>query len=323
MLLQGDGGIYSCVRGQGVNPFYYGNIFNDSISQIMQTASQKISVVHKKYGFHEDCQRCHYLHHCKTGCAFVKNETRVGKSYTCALQKQIYEDYPEKYPVLASEMAQKKYVHGYILNMHPNLLSKVSTVKGHPEVILSSDLYEEKNALREIIANDPILISLYSEDGFLIEIDGVREALESPLLKTQRKIYSLCSDQCVVLYIKKSLFDVNCKDLVRNNLMLQMLRDTFVVYGDEQRKKQEHTFNYQRFFNQLNECDLNGDAYMLYDLMGLLRLNSESFLAGVINNLFVTTQYLREYHYVKQKENAFYHIQAINLPFQNFEFYWL
>jgi len=38
--------------------------------------------------------------------------------------------------------------------------------------------------------------------------------------------------------------------------------------------------------------------------------------------LFVTTGQLREYHYQKQKNNAFYHIQAINLPFQNFEFYW-
>ena len=38
------------------------------------------------------------------------------------------------------------------------------------------------------------------------------------------------------------------------------------------------------------------------------------------NNLFFTTFFLREYHYQKQRGNAFYHIQAINLPFQNFEF---
>jgi len=30
-----------------------------------------------------------------------------------------------------------------------------------------------------------------------------------------------------------------------------------------------------------------------------------------------------DYHYRKQKENAFYHIQAINLPFQNLEFFYL
>ena len=41
------------------------------------------------------------------------------------------------------------------------------------------------------------------------------------------------------------------------------------------------------------------------------------------NNIFFTTSSLRDYHYVKQKNNAYYHIQAINLPFQNIEFYYL
>ena len=41
------------------------------------------------------------------------------------------------------------------------------------------------------------------------------------------------------------------------------------------------------------------------------------------NNLFVTTSDLRDVHYQKQKNNAYYHIDAINLPFQNIEFYLL
>ena len=41
------------------------------------------------------------------------------------------------------------------------------------------------------------------------------------------------------------------------------------------------------------------------------------------NNIFFTTSSLRDYHYTKQKNNAYYHIQAINLPFQNIEFYYL
>ena len=41
------------------------------------------------------------------------------------------------------------------------------------------------------------------------------------------------------------------------------------------------------------------------------------------NNLFFTTTALRDYHYTKQKNNAYYHIQAINLPFQNIEFYYI
>ncbi len=59
------------------------------------------------------------------------------------------------------------------------------------------------------------------------------------------------------------------------------------------------------------------------DLGGVLHLHSALYRPGVSNNLFVTTQSLREYHYQKQKNNAFYHIQAINLPFQNFEFYYV
>ena len=41
------------------------------------------------------------------------------------------------------------------------------------------------------------------------------------------------------------------------------------------------------------------------------------------NNIFFTTTSLRDYHYSKQKNNAYYHIQSINLPFQNMEFYYI
>ena len=48
-----------------------------------------------------------------------------------------------------------------------------------------------------------------------------------------------------------------------------------------------------------------------------------SFSKDNTNNIFFTTSALRDYHYLKQKENAYYHIQAINLPFQNIEFYYI
>jgi len=41
------------------------------------------------------------------------------------------------------------------------------------------------------------------------------------------------------------------------------------------------------------------------------------------NNLFFTTSALRDVHYAKQKNNAFYHMQAMDLPFQNIEFHYL
>ena len=99
-----------------------------------------------------------------------------------------------------------------------------------------------------------------------------------------------------------------------------MLRDTPVVYGDEQRTKQEHVFTYQIFANCLPESTRLGADYLMADLSGIIELHREHYRKGVLNNLFFTTLHLREYHYQKQKNNAFYHIQAINLPFQNFEF---
>ena len=41
-LLERDGNIYSCVRGQKQPDFYYGNIYNDSVEDIMNNAKIKI-----------------------------------------------------------------------------------------------------------------------------------------------------------------------------------------------------------------------------------------------------------------------------------------
>ena len=101
-----------------------------------------------------------------------------------------------------------------------------------------------------------------------------------------------------------------------------MLRDTPVVYGDEQRSKQEHIFTYQLFFDCLDSSPLGPD-WLQADLSGIIELHRNHYRRGVLNNLFVSTSQLRDYHYQKQKNNAFYHIQAVNLPFQNFEFHYL
>jgi uncharacterized protein len=73
----------------------------------------------------------------------------------------------------------------------------------------------------------------------------------------------------------------------------------------------------------LSPSERHGDAYLMTDLTELLAQHRAHFLRGVSNNLLVTTLYLRDYHYLKQKNNAFYHLQALNLPFQNFEFHYL
>ncbi|THB73120.1 MAG: radical SAM protein [Gammaproteobacteria bacterium] len=323
-LLQGDGEIYSCVRGQGRDDFYYGNILNDSVEDIFANGKRKISTQHQELGLHQDCRECEYIHYCHTGCPYVKNLNQDSKSYTCALQKQIYLDNPITYPPAKDEKQQKYYLHDYLIKVHPMEAQNselVSNAGGSGEVILPNDLYQNQNSIRHIIEQDAVLQDLYSNEAIIFELDDMQIRLHSQILKRQRDIYSIFSGQSAKLHIKKSIFDANCNEPVRNTMYLQMLRDTNVVYGDEKRVKQEHTFTHQIYYNHLAPSEF-GDEYVSFELCELFKLHEYLFVNGVLNNLFVTTSYLRDYHYKKQKDNAFYHIQALNLPFQNIEFYW-
>ena len=69
---------------------------------------------------------------------------------------------------------------------------------------------------------------------------------------------------------------------------------------------------------------LTEEGFPIYMLKTKAPNGSCIFLtAGSPNNLLCTTTELRDCHYRKQENNAYYHIQAINLPFQNIEFYYL
>jgi uncharacterized protein len=108
------------------------------------------------------------------------------------------------------------------------------------------------------------------------------------------------------------------------------LRNTMVTYGDENRLKQEHLVDYSiyegafRSFAKVenSEKTMVASKVLYFDLGPFLRLHQDLFLQDIRNNLYVTTKTLREYHYSKQRKNAFYHIQSINLPFPFLEFYW-
>ena len=320
-LLQADGNMYSCVRGQGVHQFYHGNIFTDEVEFILNKAKSNIADVNQKLGFNKECQTCEYLGICNTGCPFVKNETNSGKSYTCTLQKEIYKDNPASYAPAKTKEHQRLVSQNYMFNIHPTMV-KDHVKQKDIQFRLPNDLYDAKNRLNSIIEADAILQSLYSSDSIEIEFNGNFYSLSSQILKVERLILNIFTSDPVKLHIKKDMLNVNCKEPLTNTLYLMMLRDSGVVYGDEKRIKQEHIFTYQVFRNQLAESKVKGDNYYEFDLTGLLSIHSNFFLNNVLNNLFITTDSLRNYHYQKQKLNAFYHIQAINLPFQNIEFYW-
>lgn len=122
--------------------------------------------------------------------------------------------------------------------------------------------------------------------------------------------------------MREDIFDLACNDPTNNSLHLMLLRDTTVVYGDEQRTKQEHIFDYSLYRNAVVASSRKEDSYLLLDISSVLAEHAPFYLDGVKNNVFFTTKALREYHYAKHRKNAFYHIQAINLPFQNIEFFW-
>lgn len=315
-LLQSDGDIYSCVRGQGTEGFHYGNIFKDDIKSIMDGAATKIAGIHRTAGLHQDCKQCEYLALCHTGCPYVKYEQSHAKSYTCALQKEIYKNYPELYPVTPKEDLSRELA-AYTVDMHPQLIETDLKPKA-TKIILPNDLYREENELEVMIRDDENLAMLYSEKAISLRVNQKEYALQSQLLKPRRDILSLCSEDEIILTFSKEFFVSTSTDTVRNTLYLQMLRDTRIVYGDEKRSKQEHTFTLEVFRCNFDE---DSDCYS-YSLGPVFSLFSEAFQPSVLNNLFITTGALRKYHYEKQQKNAFYHIQAINLPFQNIEFYW-
>ena len=91
-LLEKNGDIYSCVRGQKNPDYYYGNIYNDSVEDILTNARNKIFLNHNREPLNEECVKCDYLYLCKTGCPFVKNAYGTNKSYTCRLQQELYKD---------------------------------------------------------------------------------------------------------------------------------------------------------------------------------------------------------------------------------------
>ena len=322
-LLQSDGSVYSCVRGQGIEEFRYGNIFEDRIDDILANGARKIERMHQAHGFDANCQRCDHLALCHSGCPVVKHQNASGRSYTCELQKAIYADNPLSFPA-ASPDAQRQAARQYMIDMHPSLAFAQAPQPLRPTAIrLPNDLAEERNTLQAMIDADPVLQALYSEQAFILEVGDELLPLTSQLLKERVTWYTLVPGERIVVHVRRSLFDANCPELLRNTLYLQMLRDTPVVYGDEQRTKQEHVFTYQIFANCLQESTRLGADYLMADLSGIIELHREHYRKGILNNLFFTTLHLREYHYQKQKNNAFYHIQAINLPFQNFEFNYL
>ena len=274
----------------------------------MKTAARKIFQNHNRQPFPEECARCAYLYLCKTGCPFVKNVYGSGKSYTCLLQQQMYRDRG-----YAPDASADETTYEYVTKMRLE----------EPEKYLPARTSAEYPALEQIIAQDAKLKYIYDSGVFELDVDGDRYPLISQILRKSREILYLTPISTVKLRMKKHMLQEECDYPENNALYLMLLSGDLVTYGDEGRTKQRHIATHQIYKGVLDHSGDNEEEWYVYDISGLLREYAKEYATDSPNNLLVTTTQLRDCHYRKQENNAYYHIQAINLPFQNIEFYYL
>jgi uncharacterized protein len=317
-LLQYDGSVYSCPRGQSSTQYYYGNVFQQPIEDIVNNGWQVIERNENKTTLADDCLNCEYIQYCHSGCTFVRTETGTSKSYTCELQKVLYQADPERYPPLSKSQIPT-YTKTILLHNH---LHKIMHKTPQRQTFFTPELVAPENSLQALIAKDENLQAIYAKPLFYIEVDQVRYDLQSPTLSNEHPLAFLNQQSQVILGVRQDSFEWASDEPVNNTVLLMLLRNTTVTYGDEARHKQEHLMDYALYSPSLIAQANKQQNYYHYDISAILRLHSPLFLAKVKNNLCISTKALREYHYAKQRRNAFYHIQAINLPFPNFEFFW-
>lgn len=307
-LLEKNGDIYSCVRGQKNPDYYYGNIYKNSIEEILNTAYKKIFINHNKQPLNEECTKCGYLYLCKTGCPFVKNNYNSNKSYTCKLQQEMYKD--RNYQ---KDEYNDEFVYNYVSKMR---------IEDHSKFVPQPKTGAYPT-LKEIINNDNKLKYIYDSESFILKVDDNEYKLESQIIKNTRDIVYITPNSKVKILMKKNLIEEECDYPENNSLYIMILSGNLVTYGDENRTKQRHITTHQVYKGVLDNTSSEDKDYYEYDISNLIKEFKKEYSLDNPNNIFFTTSSLRDYHYYKQKNNAYYHIQAINLPFQNIEFYFL
>lgn len=306
-LLEKNGDIYSCVRGQKNPDYYYGNIYSNTVEEILKTAKNKIFINHNKQELNEECTKCGYLYLCKTGCPFVKNNYKSNKSYTCKLQQTMYKDRNFK-----KDDYNNEYVYEYVKKMRLEDKDKYLPSKKQSDYITLEDIIEQDSNLKYI----------YDNNSFVLRVDNKEYNLSSQIIKKSRDIIYITPNSKVEIMMKKSLIEEMSDFPENNSLYIMLLSGNLVTYGDENRTKQRHIATLQIYKGVLDN-GVNNKDYYIYDIKNLIEQYKNEYSFEKPNNMFFTTSSLRDYHYLKQKNNAYYHIQAINLPFQNMEFYYI
>lgn len=307
-LLEKNGDIYSCVRGQKNSDYYYGNIYVNTVQEILDIAYNKIFINHNKQPLNKECIECGYLYLCKTGCPFVKNNYNSNKSYTCKLQQQMYQD--RNY---LKDEYNDDTVYRYVCKMRLEDSSDY----------IPNKVESDYPSLDNIISSDSSLQYIYDGNSFILNVDDEEYKLESQIIKKTRDFIYITPDSSIKIYMKKNLIEEVCDYPENNSLYIMILSGDLITYGDENRTKQRHVNTTQIYKGVLEHIESDKEDYYMYDISNLIKEYKNEYSIDNANNIFFTTSALRDYHYTKQKNNAYYHIQAINLPFQNIEFYYI
>ncbi|TQR29149.1 radical SAM protein [Campylobacter sp. MIT 99-7217] len=313
MLIQKNGNAFICHRSQAVASLRSGNVFKQDFESIRARAVANIRILENSLNLSKDCLECEYFHLCKASCSIERKDTGLGKSYTCALQKEIYKNNPEIYK--PNKVLAKESLDEFLRQ------NQIEKLKEHRMPNISFELKESKNSLENIIKQDEILSQIYDRSNFYLSINDKLNELDFE----KDDIYSLkrlSKNDEIKLFIKKQSLFINSKESIDNFVHLMLLGGKAQIYGDEKRQKIPHIASKQLYFSKLENEALNVNGYYVLDISDFLRANAKNYEKDSRNFLFFTTKAMREYHYEKHAKNAFYHIQAINLPFARLEFIW-
>ncbi|MEJ6013490.1 SPASM domain-containing protein [Corynebacterium sp. H127] len=313
-LVQKDGDVYPCHRGQAEPALKFGNMVQLGMPELIDAGSRTIAQYEaNNEPLSQECRACPWFYLCFAGCPIERNNTRGSRAYTCSLQKELYKAQPKRFPPKPAE--SRRLVDAFIRQNQPHIYDDLTV----PRLMnFNPELLDPVNALPNLISRDPTLQEMYRLGAIKLVVNGQATDLFSSHLYGRMTQVTLRPDDAVFIAVDKAYWQVNGGGDASNAVKVQLLSDAPVVYGDEQRTKMSHVATLDAYPAQLQEL---ADAWLL-DLTPFLVLHAPGFLPDFGNLISVTTLRAREYHYSKHAKNAFYHMETINLPFPEFRFSW-
>ena len=310
-LIQKNGDVYPCHRGQAVPELKFGNILQDSFEDITKTGTSAIANYdNNNLPLHNDCLECNWFHYCNMGCPISRRDINYNKSYTCTVQRKLYKAQPERFPEdpIAAAIARDSYIK----TMMPNYYYSTDVPKLMKN---NTEFYDPKNSLESIILRDKVLMELYNPSNIKLGINNEYIDLFSSLLYDKTMSVTMYNSDDLKLFISNDYVGINHTE--DNNILLMILSKDTVVYGDEQRTKMQHL---EHIEIELKDTEKVDEGYLV-DLHRVLESIKDKIpREDMWYEMFITTKDARRYHYDKHSKNAFYHIETINLPFHSFYF---